>query len=239
MGVFEPGFVVGFDADQVGKAMKNAMSEWSSSGYCIIIDPSKKIVSQNIMTGQAFALQIPVGSGPMRMQQLRPPATGAVTAHEKSNGVRFSMDYPRDQRIPEIRPGFEVVVTNGGNDPYANKFQYVVSSALNSSVAWQRVIQCVANSRSKPEYQWSFLTGSVSGPAGVLADVFVDVSYLDAKGVWQPYDRQMFTGSYRLACFLGTQYQLTFSKQGYTSQTISPITPELFADTPINSVMLV
>lgn len=234
------GYVPSLDAAGLAELMKPAINLWKNQGYCIIIDPSKTITITNIVAGTNTVLQFPLGSGPTRIQQLKRPLTARNQTNDTTNRViEFWLDFPKDKTIPDMRPGLEIVVTNGGNDPYSINYQYVVSGATNSTIAWQRTIQTTTNMEMRPNYQWAFLTGTIVNAFGPLSGVAVTVQYQVSVGVWVSYTANMtYDGTYRVPVFMGTTYRLTFSKAGYSSQTTAAITPIVFTDTNSGNITL-
>ena len=234
------GYVPSLDAGALAELMKPAINLWKNQGYCILIDPTKAISLTNITAGTKTTIQFPLGSGPTRIQPLKRPLTARNQTNDTtSRTVEFWLDFPKDRAIPDLRPGLEIVVTNGGNDPYSINYQYVISGATNSTIAWQRTVMTNTNMEIRPNYQWAFLTGTVANASGPLSGVTVTVQYQSTPGVWVPYTANItYDGTYRVPVFVGTTYRLIFSKAGYTSQTTGVITPIVFTDTNSGSIIL-
>lgn len=234
------GYVPVLDAGALAELMKPAINLWKNQGYCIIIDPTNSVSTTNIAVGTKSVVQFPLGSGPTRIQQLKRPLTARNQTNDTTNRViEFWLDFPKDRTIPDLKPGLEIVVTNGGNDPYSINYQYVISGATNSTIAWQRTVQTMTNMEARPNYQWAFLTGTIANINGPLSGVTVTAQYQSTPGVWLAYTSNVtYDGSYRLPVFMGTTYRLTFSKTGYTSQTTGVITPIVFTDTASGNITL-
>ena len=235
------GYVPSLDAGALAELMKPAINLWKNQGYCIIIDPSKSISTTNIAAGTKATIQFPLGSGPTRIQPLKRPLTARNQTNDTTTRVvQFWLDFPKDASIPDLRPGLEIVVTNGGNDPYNVYYQYVISGATNSTIAWQRTVDTMANMEVRPSYQWAFITGTIANTTGPLSGVAVTVQYQSSPGVWLAYTNNLtYDGTYRVPVFMGTTYRLVFSKAGYTTQTTGVITPVVFTDTSGGNITLV
>lgn len=52
----------------------------------------------------------------------------------------------------DIRPGYEVIVSNAPVDPNMENFKYVVKSVINSSNTWSRGITCEINQEANPNH---------------------------------------------------------------------------------------
>lgn len=234
------GYVPSLDAGALAELMKPAINLWKNQGYCILIDPTKAISLTNITAGTKTTIQFPLGSGPTRIQPLKRPLTARNQTNDTTNRtVEFWLDFPKDKTIPDLRPGLEIVVTNGGNDPYSVNYQYVISGATNSTIAWQRTVMTNTNMEIRPNYQWAFLTGTIVNASGPLSGVTITVQYQSTPGVWLPYtSNTTYDGTYRVPVFTGTSYRLIFSKVGYTSQTTGTLIPIVFTDTSAGSITL-
>lgn len=234
------GYVPIMDANAVADMMKPAINLWKNQAYCIIIDPSQSIITSNITAGTKSTIQFPLGSGPTRIQSLKRPLNARNQTNDTTTRViQFWLDFPKDKTLPDMKAGLEIIVTNGGTDPYSSNYQYVVTGATNSSIAWQRTVQTLSNMETRPNYQWAFLTGTIANVSGPLSGVTVTAQYQSTPGVWLAYTSNVtYDGTYRVPVFMGTTYRLTFSKTGYTSQTTGVITPVVFTDTNAGNMTL-
>lgn len=234
------GYVPSMNAGALAELMKPAINLWKNQGYCIIIDPSQSIVTANIVAGTKSTIQFPLGSGPTRIQSLKRPLTARNQTNDTTTRViQFWLDFPKDGTLPDLKAGLEIVVTNGGNDPYSSNYQYVITGATNSTIAWQRTVQALSNMETRPSYQWAFFTGTIANASGPLSGVTVTAQYQSTPGVWLPYTSNVtYDGTYRLPIFMGTTYRLIFSKAGYTSQTTGTLVPIVFTDTSAGNITL-
>jgi hypothetical protein len=231
---------VGYNATVDFKAMADAMlpviNQWKNQAYGILIDPKKAKTVTNIQAGTRTVIQVPIGSGPMRIQPIKTDLTARNQTNDTTTRpVQFWLDFPDLGTIPDIYPGLEIVVTNGGNDPYSVNYQYSVTGAMNSSMAWQRTVNTITNMESRPSYQWAYLTGNIN-VAGSLASV----QYESAPGAWSTYFTELIPAKVvHIPVFVGVNYRVTFSKQGYTSQTTASQTPVVFQSNDIGTITLV
>ena len=72
--------------------------------------------------------------------------------------VRFQVDFEEDGPLPDIETNFQVYVLpqelSGLDYPdvYISEYAHIVTSAMNSSLAWQRTIETTVNTESRPNY---------------------------------------------------------------------------------------
>lgn len=237
-GLAEPlvGYSPVIDFDAMAESMRPIINSWKNQGYCIIVDPNATIRSRDILAGTSAVMPIPLGSGPCRIQPIKSNLTERNQTNDTdARTIQFWLDFPKDQTIPDIRPGFEIIVTNGGNDPYLSSYQYPVIGAMNSSMAWQRTIQATVNMEAQPQYKWSFLLGRISNAVGVT----VLIEYQDINLAWQTYLTEVTTSNtYHIPIFFGGSYRATYSKSGYIPQTITVPDITLHDDTQMPLIVL-
>jgi hypothetical protein len=75
-------------------------------------------------------------------------------------GIRVQV--PLDVEAGFIRAGLQVVVTDGGNDYELEQLQFTITSAINSSYAWARTIECEVDVKSVADSTWSGIAGNVT-----------------------------------------------------------------------------
>lgn len=220
--------------------MRGPVNAWKNQAYCIIVDPTNKItIGRNVTTGvSGTVLQFPLGSGPTRIQAIKTNLTERNQTNDTTaRPVQFWLDFPKDATIPDVRPGFEMVVTNGGNDPYLVNYSYPVVGAINSSEAWQRTINTVSNLENKPKYNWAFIVGNITNGAGVQVSVQYETAI---PGVYANYFSYVTSdATYRVPVFTGVNYKLTFSLAGKTPQTTGAINPTVHMDTAGGNITLI
>lgn len=134
------------------------LQPWMHQAWCAILDPTTRDEEDNPITGETESVSItPVYTGWFRVQPLR-TNVGVKKAIDSTTQrtVQFQAEgFPVDGDLPDIKPGFEMVVMYGKNDPYLALYKYVVTGAINSSMAWQRTIATTVNLEERPEYDMS------------------------------------------------------------------------------------
>lgn len=145
------------DVDGYAELLRPLVTPWVKQAWVAIIDPTKRTTTENAITGVISNVTVtPVFTGWARVQPLR-TALNVKRAVDTttSRTVQFWVGYTKDDTLPDIKPGFEVVVMDGGNDPQLEEYQYVVTGSQNSSAAWQRTIETIVNLESRPDYDTS------------------------------------------------------------------------------------
>lgn len=137
--------------------MRPLVTPWIRQAWIAIIDPTTKTITEDEVTGAIEDVEIePIWTGYSRVQPLRTDVTikKAIDSTTQRT-VQFWIDFPADGEIPDIKPGLEIVVVQGLNDPYLELYKYLVVGSLNSSMAWQRTINTIVNEESRPNYDTS------------------------------------------------------------------------------------
>lgn len=148
-------------ADVAGyrEALRPLVQPWLRQAWIAILDPiTGKTETRDSVTGAVISVSwTPIWAGWARMQPLRNPLTLKRTIDStETRSVQFQpLDYPADGTLPDIVPGFQVVVMQCEADPYATEYEYYVLGAMNSSMAWNRTIDCQVNQESRPGYDTS------------------------------------------------------------------------------------
>lgn len=104
-------------------------------------------------------LPVIVWSGLARVQPYRKDLNSPQVGNPTVVGtVRFQVDFTEDGPLPDIGTNFEVFVIpqalSGREypDPYISEYAHIVTSAMNSSMAWERTIETTVNTEAKPNY---------------------------------------------------------------------------------------
>ena len=85
-------------------------------------------------------------AGPARIQPMRWPTMVTGKAEQSAyRSVRFQIPLTADIGTRFLREGMRVRVTDGGMLPDLMAMLYVVTAATNSSFAWNRTIETVAD----------------------------------------------------------------------------------------------
>lgn len=97
----------------------------------------------------------PYWSGPARIQPIRNLLLSKETTNDTQvRTVLFQLGYAKDGTLPDVRPGHQIVVSNGGNNQLLMLFQYVVSGSLNATGAWNHTIFATTNLETRPNYSF-------------------------------------------------------------------------------------
>lgn len=137
--------------------MRPLLAPWIHQAWVAIVDPLQKVVVRDDITGAVTSVTIePIWTGWSRVQPLRTALNVKKAVNSTTTRViQFWVDFPVDQTIPDIRPGLEIVVMDGLNDPFLTEYEYLVTGSENSSMAWQRTIETVVNLEGRPNYDTS------------------------------------------------------------------------------------
>jgi hypothetical protein len=121
-----------------------------------ILDPEDRNVDTDFTTGITTVEWEPVWSGFSRVKPLRTALNSKQTINSTNTRVvQFWVDFPKDGTVGDIRPGMQIAVEDGLNDPMLSNYQYVVTGAINGSDAWQRTIETVVDLEARPEYDFT------------------------------------------------------------------------------------
>lgn len=146
------------DVEAVRDFMRPIVEPWIEQAWIAIVDPTAKTVTQNSVTGVTTDVSItPLWTGYARVQPLRTDITvkKAVDSTTQRTVQFWPSAWPEDGPAPDLRPGLEIVVMDGKNDPGLEEYKYLIVGSLNSSMAWQRTINTVVNEESRPDYDTS------------------------------------------------------------------------------------
>jgi hypothetical protein len=180
MGVFTSG-AINFAA--ISDEMRFTMLPWMN-GTVQIVDPNVENAEWDPFTNEYIGGNATViWQGPARIQHLRNETMPDVGFSNVSiRGIRLQV--PMDEDIGFVRKGLQVIVTDGGSDPELEQLQFVVTSAINSSYAWGRTIECEVDLKSVANSTWSGIAGTVTN-AGLqaIADATVR-TFHNENGLW-------------------------------------------------------
>lgn len=135
--------------------MRVQLEPWIKQAWAAIIDPQSRVVDRDPVTGVVNSVTVtPLHVGWFRVQPLRTALNQkkAIDSTTTRTHQFWPLDFPADESLPDIKPGFEIIVMDGGNDPYLELYKYVVTGSSNSSMAWNRTIETVVNLESRPDY---------------------------------------------------------------------------------------
>lgn len=143
MGVFNQSI----DFTVAGEVMGLAALQWMNASI-EIVDPNIGDETWNEWTNSSTGGEPTViWSGPARIQHLKNESLPDVGFSQLSiRGIRVQI--PIDAAAGFIRKGLQVIVTNPGNDYALADLQFVITSAINSSYAWLRTLECEVDVKS-------------------------------------------------------------------------------------------
>lgn len=133
--------------------MKPAVEPWiDNQAWIHLIDPDDINTTYDPATGMTATVE-PIWSGWSRIQPIRNSVNSFRQANPTTTRiVQFWVEFPKDEDIPDFRSGLRIAVQNGVNDPYLELYQYIIVGSMNSSLAWQRTIDTVVDTESRPNY---------------------------------------------------------------------------------------
>lgn len=145
------------DVLAISQEMRKAVRMWETV-YVIILDPGVNKSNYLNKNNAAF-----IWHGFARYQPYRKDIPIAQVTNPTTTATsRFQIDFDADGAIPEIKTNWEVWVvptalaytaTNieiaSYPDPDLSRYQWIVTSALNSSLAWQRTVECITDTKTK------------------------------------------------------------------------------------------
>lgn len=138
--------------------MRPLLDPWIKQAWAAIIDPQQRVVVRDEITGVIESVTVtPLHVGWFRIQPLRTALNQkkAIDSTTTRTHQFWPLDFPADETLPDIKPGFEIIVMDGGNDPYLELYKYVVTGSTNSSMAWNRTIETTVNLEARPDYDTS------------------------------------------------------------------------------------
>lgn len=162
-----PSLAIG-DVDGYANLVRPTLEPWLRQAWVAIVNPETRIKVDNGF-GAITSVTVPaedlVWVGWARVQPLRTSIflKRAVDSTTTRTTQFQLLGFPADGDVPSIRAGFEVVVMDGGRDPFLTEYQYYVTGAQNSSMAWQRTVETTVNQEIRPDYD---TTGWPQPPTG-------------------------------------------------------------------------
>ena len=143
------------DINAISADMRKSVRLWEGA-FIVILDPGPQGVYLRDKNNAAFKW-----AGMARVQPYRREVATATTTNPTTNqSVRFQVDFSEDGVLPDIKTNWQVAVLSPPDgtlipDPYISNYQHVVRSALNSSLAWIRTIECQVNTELRVDYDLS------------------------------------------------------------------------------------
>lgn len=155
------------DVAALAEVVRPIITPWYS-GVIYIFNPSDSDIVDDIDLGiSASSVTIhPYWHGAARIQPIRRNLDSKETTNDtQRRTVEFQLSWAKDGAIPDVRPGHQIIVSNGGNNQLLTQHQYVITGMLNSSQAWNCTIFTDVNLEAKPNY-------SIGDPLYPGEDVF-------------------------------------------------------------------
>lgn len=135
-------FLDTIDVGAISEELRESVYRWFR-GRIQIVDPNISETVYDKWTNIGGDSQATIlWEGIARIQPIRTPLDAREPMGETTiAAVRFQIPIEAMGGAP-IRKGLRVVITDPGEDPSLVHYQYVVRRAINSSMAWNRTIEC-------------------------------------------------------------------------------------------------
>lgn len=246
MGVFASG---GLDFATVSQQMGKTILSWMNATVQIVDPNTGDAIWDPFTNTETGGEPTVLWQGPARIQHLKSETLPDVGFSQTSiRGIRVQI--PLDPELGFIRKGLQVIVMDGGSDPQLEQLQFVITSAINSSYAWIRTLECEVDVKSVADSTWSSVAGSVLndedfGIPGVKIRTF---HHEDNQWLLDYETTTDVNGNYEIPADAGVEIVVVAYKSGYITQyyneaaafeTATPITPVNHEETQnINFVMV-
>lgn len=206
------------DFQAIGVEMAKSYTQWLN-GSIQIIDPNVGDVVWDEWTNTETGGEPTVlWSGAARIQHLKSETNPDVGFSETSvRGIRVQV--PLDVEAGFIRNGLQIVVTDGGNDYELEQLQFTITSAINSSYAWGRTIECEVDVKSIANSTWSGIAGTVTSSGSAVSGVTVR-SFHHEDSLWiMDYETTTDSlGNYELPADAGVAIAVVASHSLYVTE---------------------
>jgi hypothetical protein len=177
--------------------------------------------------------------GPARIQHLTSDTSPVVGLSEIGvRGIRVQV--PLDPELGFVRKGLQVIVVDGGSDVELEQLQFVVTSAINSSYAWVRTIECEVDVKSVADSTWSGIAGTVTNAtsqaiAGATVRTF---HHEDSEWLLDYETTTDVNGNYEIPADAAVPVVVAVYKSGYLTSYYDGANSFETADTvtPVNRV---
>lgn len=216
MGTFTSGAV---DFASVSAQMASTMLSWMNATVQIV-DPNTADAEWDPFTNEYVGGEATVlWQGPARIQQLKNEKLPEVGYSQVSiRNIRLQV--PMSPDLEFVRKGLQVVVLDGGSDTDLEQLQFVVTSAINSSYAWVRTIECEVDVKSVANSTWSSIAGTVRNATyQAIANATVR-SFHHEDNLWiMDYETTTDSlGNYSLPADAGVPVALVASATGFVTE---------------------
>jgi len=185
-----------------------------------IVDPNTAEAEWNPFTNEYTGGEPTVlWQGPARIQHLSQESLPEVGYSQVSiRGIRLQV--PMDPELDFVRKGLQVVVVDGGSDVELEQLQFVVTSAINSSYAWVRTIECEVDVKSVANSTWSGIAGTVTNATQIPIANAVVRSFHHEDNLWiMDYETTTdVLGNYELPADAGVAVAIVASANGFITE---------------------
>ena len=216
MGTFTSGAV---DFASVSAQMASTMLSWMNATVQIV-DPNTADAEWDPFTNTETGGEPTVlWQGPARIQHLSQESIPEVGYSQVGiRGIRLQV--PMDPELGFVRKGLQVIVVDGGSDTELEQLQFVVTSAINSSYAWVRTIECEVDVKSVANSTWSGIAGTVTNATQTPIANAVVRSFHHEDNLWiMDYETTTDTlGNYELPADAGVPVALVASATGFVTE---------------------
>jgi hypothetical protein len=236
MGVFVGG---GLDFAAISEQMGKTILSWMNATIQIV-DPNTADAEWDPFTNEYVGGgQTVLWQGPARIQHLKSETLPDVGFSQVSiRGIRVQV--PLDPELGFVRKGLQVIVTDGGSDSELEQLQFVVTSAINSSYAWIRTIECEVDLKSVADATWSGIAGTVTNATSqAIAGATVRTFHHEDNEWLLDYETTTdVNGNYEIPADAGVEVVVAAYKPGYltsyydgansfeTATTVEPVNHE-------------
>jgi hypothetical protein len=219
MGVFANS---GVNFSEISSEMGKTLLNWMNATIQII-DPNTGDANWDPFTNTETGSEpTALWQGKVRIQSLRSSnATSTPEVAYSQIGVRgMRVQMPIDAEIGFIRKGLQIVVIDGGNDPELEQLQFIIESAINSSYAWNRTIECKVDIKSVANSTWSSIAGNVVGSNAAPITNATVRTFRHADGMWLlEYETTTdVRGNYQIPADPAIPVIVAVSKTGYVTK---------------------
>ena len=216
MGTFTSGAV---DFASVSAQMASTMLAWMNATVQIV-DPNTAEADWDPFTNTETGGEPTVlWQGPARIQHLSQESLPEVGYSQVGiRGIRLQV--PMSPELGFVRKGLQVIVVDGGSDVELEQLQFVVTSAINSSYAWVRTIECEVDVKSVANSTWSGIAGTVTNATSqAIANATVR-SFHHEDNLWiMDYETTTdVLGNYELPADAGVPVALVASATGFVTE---------------------
>jgi hypothetical protein len=224
------------DFSAIGAEMAKTYRNWLN-GSIQIIDPNTGDGTWDEWTNEYTGGEPTViWSGPARIQHIS--GESLPTVGFSQTGIRgIRVQVPLDVEAGFIRKGLQVVVIDGGNDYELEQLQFTITSAVNSSYAWGRTIECEVDVKSIANSTWSGVAGNVSNALSPISGATVRTFHHEDNLWIMDYETTTDSlGNYELPADAGVPITVVASASGYITSYYDGTNGFDFATTvtPIN-----